>query len=858
MAVLLYLRSPQPEITGNVKLDVGSALFTVVYQWWYIAGSTHQTTRSHMAHAVLTIDIPDDDVERIVWVYSRNTPDINTNHGKLFLVSDEIRLPAPSNGAPAHYGIIVLRVEKESLLREDGHAVIAVGRKGGHVVPDGVTCDVVIDAFKGSAAALTQSALLRVPTKCMTNPPSGETWSRSHIRSTGTVVVVTCDPKSGIVAWDTHSVYQSLALGIVKRAIAANNAKHKVDSNHEFDAHVPGGSNGNPLSLCGFARVSEMQLSWHSMPTPGTFGLIEGRPIDIDASLWTRCVDIAELMCGFKESEFLSILKSLAPFNTGDEDDDDNDIGPHIVKILVELANDPSNRVEYLKSATLLNCLEALFGIAVTVLSWTAQWKDEKFDNITSMVGKLGTEQDCEDQATNTIAIVNGIKASKTLHVVNKERKRDLRAGDGRKKPSFMAETLAALIQESVQSSHVVLGFVEQHIAVPPHGARGKPTPTTIWAGHGWAEIGFYDTYRPNRPQRRFFLESTCPYLMHPGPSHPDPSMNKHDAYIDTFNDLYADTLTMYAHPDLLAMATYKTPQLQPSKRYKVVAFMCSAEKSYYVGPRSNTGGGDDAGSRAPFRVGVDTRTFTRNEATFLDASSLNATDTHIYKDTFAPFFFHPEPDPDRNVSLHRVLSSRGAVAASGQFLTRHGGYKFDPPKKYIEELVVHGVRIGRPENSVVIVSAFDWNTPQHRDNILKTLMYFKQSADEYPVHIVISLPLCDLIIIGMTSFRPALTSSALPIPIRTMPAPIVVRSSMSRTTVNGALLRESPELTREDLIEYLTNPSTADDPEMSERFRHCWDLILIREAAISGKPAMARAAFKCLYLIPPQKHTRE
>jgi hypothetical protein len=629
-----------------------------------------------------------DPAERIFWVYSRAAP----NHGKLYFGDDKVSLPAPSDDVPFHYGIVILKVERGEILREDGHAVVAVGRgPSTGVVPAGVTLPRLVSVFeKNRPKAFTQNASIEA--KSLKNPAPGATWTESHIVKTGVVVQVRCTGKG--VVWDTRAPYAEQSLELANDAIRFNNNTNLVKSNPALAERVRTGMKAShEVSLCGLARVSQMQLSWHSMPTPGTYGVTEALPIKISPALWQRVVDLAAMLCGFDEAAFVKRLGDILPAG-------DAFIGPHLV--------------DRIHDNVLLNVLEGVAGIAVSALSFTAQWKDELYDNITSMTGKLGTEQDCEDQASATVAIITGVMANVDV----------LSAGPG---TNALSQTLAYLIGTKVVSSALVLGLVDINIAK----AKGQDhtQPTTGLAGHGWCSMTFADSYRPDRLQRTFFVESTCPYLIHPVDADAD--------YEIAFQDLYGSMLNMYTNKALIDLSTYKTPQLQPSHRYEYVAFTCDSFGSYYVGP--------EQACSPPFVVGVKAHEYTSGKHALLDAAAHNPEGMKMYDELFRPFVFHPDPDPASNESLHRVLTGVSDTSPDG-FLARNGGYKLSEAALADLKSRLNGIiPVGMPTESIVIVSAHDWAVKG--DLIVRGL---GGAAKEGVVYSVVSLPLADLLVLGI------------------------------------------------------------------------------------------------------------
>ena len=735
-----------------------------------IYGSVKLVSRIVMPDACVRLIPPDDGVDRLYWIYKRNVAGFN---GDLF-TGDQIATINVTDGGAAHYGIIVLRVENGEVLREDGHVVVGIKRT---TDPSWAPTDITnpdLAALFGNVSA-SAGPSVTIAARSLENPSNGQQWTCSHIVDTKTVVSIKCE--EGLVAWDTHRVYADIALKLANDAIRYNEGSRHIVSNPAFQAEIDAGMGMQNVSLSGLARVSEMQLSWHSMPTPGTFGLTEARPIALGRALWNRVVELAAMMCGFNESTFSGLVAK-------------RPLGADLVNHLCAYSD---------RNGVALNCLEALAGIAVSILSFTAQWKVEKYDNITSMAGKLGTEQDCEDQATNTVAIIMGL-------VQGLSQKRDVPL-------SPLAETLATLVKRTVTKAELVLGLVDEHIATAGKTGTEK---SEVLGGHGWCSMTFADNYRPGRKQRTFFVESTCPYLIHPV----DDSLG----YVGTFTALYGSALSLYTDDTLIRVATYKTPQLQPASRYKFVAFVCTATQSLYVGPA-----GQSRQLNRPFVIGVTAADYVCGNYADLDAAAHSRNNKRIYDAVFGRFVFHPNPDPDHSKTLRAVLKSG--------VLTRNGNYKLSDKSRYhIEETLG---RQGTPTESVVIVSSFDWH--KKHTSITKQLTNGIQNPNVDSVYTIISLPMCDLVVLGNISIEDDGDDNTLFGPSRT----IRVQSLVGGTSADGRKFRHVPEFIKDDdIVAYINDPSAPDDPGYVETyidyFRQPGIITVLRKA---NKPLMMAAA---------------
>lgn len=641
--------------------------------------------------------------QRIVWVYRRNGRDGNA---KLHDASKPIKLSLPSSEKTCHYGIMILKVEhKGDALREDGHAVIAVSRSDTTQRVCGDLVEYTSDFEACVPAKFTTE--VNIDALTMLNPPNGKPWTSSPIIKTGAVINIICD--ANIVAWDTRKPYANIALQMCKACIKVNNSKvvttKDPDIVKDIKKHM-----GPDVSLCGFARTSSMQLSWHSMPTPGFFGITEALPIAITPELWTQYVEYTLVLCGYNQDAFtdmmmsLSKTKNVVPLN------------PTYVNKLVTCANKgetPDNNT----ISKLLNCLEALAGIAVSVMAFTAQWKNEKYDNIVSIFGKLGMEQDCEDQAAATVAVIGGIKGTLAYLMENL-------------KANSMPQVLAYLIGTYVESSRVVFGLVDEHIAKGKGGDHKRET--TVLQGHGWCAITFSPEYRSQRTKRTYFVESTCPYFIHPTKG----ARTNPENYTKEFDLLYGKSLTVYNNETLMCISTYKTPQLQPEHRYKYVAFTCDAVRSFYIGQHGQTK------SNYPFLVGVTAEDYKNNTYCSLPTDDLLSTFAKKYNTVFKKFVFHPCTDIMHKHAIQFIIDSN--------FMHKNGNYKFSPKqleevKKTLESLV--NAINKTPTESVSSISAYDW--VRYNTKITDTLAKLTPSPNFQIAYCIHQFTLNDQILIG-------------------------------------------------------------------------------------------------------------
>lgn len=133
------------------------------------------------------------------------------------------------------------------------------------------------------------------------------------------------------------------------------------------------------LDCYGFGRFSLLRSTHSSIATPGAYGILDTADSHITERLWTLHVNLAQQQLG--------------------------------VAI-------PKNKEQW----------ENLFTLTLTSFGYVMPWTLEQRDNITTELF-LGTQQDCEDQSSRVLAVINHVKKSqwallnveKTLYDMCKE-----------------------------------------------------------------------------------------------------------------------------------------------------------------------------------------------------------------------------------------------------------------------------------------------------------------------------------------------------------------------------------------------------------------------------------------------------
>ena len=768
--------------------------------------------------------------DRVFWVYYRGDPD--GRHGGIYAAGDVVEIPVELAGpmdpfpgaaelirhpignrhkladATLHVGVFALRVvddgpDGRAVLREDGHAVVAVGRHRMPATPPDIVSDAAIGVFDDHYDKSDVGRERRIPLRAMKNPPEGESWVAADIHKTGTAVRVACS--KGYRVWDASQPYHDVARAASVEALRYNSNKAKLVSNPALRGMVPYGG-----SLCGFAPVAHMREAWHSMPMPGFFGVPEARPAALSPSLWRMYVSLAGQLCGFSEREFLKAFGSIKAFK-GPKMEGYRRIGPHLVPMLLGAEAAGSK-----EASKLLNSLEAVAGVAVSASGFTMQWASELFNNITG-VEKLGTEQDCEDQAIATVATIgaligpDGVALAKT-------------PADKSKRGYFLHQTIAALVRAWVESAGVAYGMVNLSAAVPPHGRRaGHNAKKSSLSGHAWPFVEAYDHYRPARRQRRHFVEATCPYLPHPGPETDDDPAHEIAHYVGAFTLLYGKALSLYSDKNLIQAATYRTPQLLPAERYKAVAFVLEHKRSFYaLGKDYNPNTAEE-----PAHVGVDAHVFAvGKDDLLLDAAhAFKRSTIKLYREVFSDFGLRREPDTVRCPTLADI------VAGKHEFLANHGGYRFHrrdgavPEIRRVARTIADtaGVHEGIPASCAVAISAFDWG---HKSRAilesLKAAVAEAKKQNRRCVHGILELPLVDLIIVGIEAEAPAAEAEA----------------------IDAARLRAYPEMSRAEVEKLIRGHERIDSRALMEANSRVFDMALVREAHRAARFHLARAAF--------------